>query len=253
MLSLGHPRVLFVCAELFPLAKTGGLADVCAALPRALLREGVDVRPMLPAYPSVLAGIEAAREVLRLADGGRILLARAPDSRLRLYLFDHPALFDRPGGLYQDAERRDWPDNHRRFAAFSRAATTLALHGDGAGWAPDLVHAHDWHAALVPALLALHDGPRPPSVLTIHNLAYQGNFPPQAAAEAGLPAALFRTEAAEFYGQISFLKAGISAADRLTTVSPTYAEEILTPAHGAGLDGVLRSRAADLVGNPERG
>ena len=105
------------------------------------------------------------------------------------------------------------------------------LHGDAAGWAPDLVHAHDWHAALVPALLALHDRPHPPSVLTIHNLAYQGNFPLYAAAEAGLPAALLRTGMAEFYGQFSFLKAGISTADRLTTVSPTYAREILTPEH----------------------
>ena len=113
---------------------------------------------------------------------------------------------------------------------------------------PDLVHAHDWHAALVPALLALHDRPRPPVVLTIHNLAYQGNFPLGAAAEADLPPALLRTGVAEFYGQFSFLKAGISTADRLTTVSPTYAREILTPEHGAGLDGVLRTRAADLVG-----
>ena len=243
-----YPRLLFVCAEFFPLAKTGGLADVCAALPRALLREGTDARVMLPAYPSVLESVEDAREVLRLPDGGRVLQARAPDNLLPLYLFDQPDLFCRPGSPYQDPERRDWPDNHRRYAAFSRAATVLALHGDATGWVPHLVHAHDWHAALVPALLALHDRPRPPVVLTIHNLAYQGNFPPDAAAEAELPASLLRTGVAEFYGQFSFLKAGISTADRLTTVSPTYAREILTPEHGAGLDGVLRTRAADLVG-----
>jgi starch synthase len=243
-----YPRVLFVCAELYPLAKTGGLADACAALPRALACEGIDVRLMLPAYPSALAAAEGPRAVLQLADGGRILRAHVPDSRLPIYLFDQPDLFDRPGGLYQDADRQDWPDNHRRFAAFCRAATMLALHGDGAGWAPDLVHAHDWHAALVPALLALQDRPRPPSVLTIHNLAYQGNFPLHEAAEAGVPAALLRTEVAEFYGQFCFLKAGISTAERLTTVSPTYAREILTPEYGAGLDGVLRTRAKDLVG-----
>jgi starch synthase len=244
----GYPRVLFACAEFYPLAKTGGLADVCAALPRALVREGVDVRLMLPAYPSVLAGVEDSREILLLADGGRLLRARAPDSRLPIYLFDQPDLFGRPGGLYQDADRRDWPDNHRRFAAFCRAAAMLAVHGDGTGWLPDVVHAHDWHAALVPALLALQNRPHPPSVLTIHNLAYQGNFPLHAAADADLPAALLRTEVAEFYGQISFLKAGISTADRLTTVSPNYAKEILTPEHGAGLDGVLRTRATNLVG-----
>jgi starch synthase len=243
-----YPRLLFVCAEFYPLAKTGGLADVCAALPRALAREGADARVMLPAYPSVLDSIEDAREVMRLPDGGRVLLARAPDNLLPIYLFDQPELFRRPGSPYQDPERRDWPDNHLRYAAFCRAATVLALYGDATGWAPDLVHAHDWHAALVPALLALQDRPRPPVVLTIHNLAYQGNFPLGAAAEAELPAALLGTGVAEFYGQFSFLKAGISTADRLTTVSPTYAREILTPEHGAGLDGVLRTRAADLVG-----
>ncbi len=243
-----YPRVLFVCAEFYPLAKTGGLADVCAALPRALAREGTDARVMLPAYPSVLESVVNAQEVLPLPDGGRVLLALTPDNLLPVYLFDQPDLFRRPGGPYQDPDRHDWPDNHRRYAAFCRAATALALHGDAAGWVPDLVHAHDWHAALVPALLALHDGPRPPVVLTIHNLAYQGNFPLGAAAEAELPAALLRTGVAEFYGQFSFLKAGISTADRLTTVSPTYAREILTPEHGAGLDGVLRTRATDLVG-----
>jgi starch synthase len=248
MRASGYPRVLFVCAELYPLAKTGGLADACAALPRALAREGIDVRLMLPAYPSALADAEGPRVVLQLADGGRVLRARVPDSRLPIYLFDQPDLFNRPGGLYQDADRQDWPDNHRRFAAFCGAATVLALHGDSAGWVPDLVHAHDWHAALVPALLALQDPPRPPSVLTIHNLAYQGNFPLHEAAEAGAPAALLRTEVAEFFGRFCFLKAGISTADRLTTVSPTYAREILTPEHGAGLDGVLRTRAKDLVG-----
>jgi starch synthase len=243
-----YPRLLFVCAEFYPLAKTGGLADVCAALPRALAREGIDVRVMLPAYPSVQAGVEGVREVPRLPDGGKVSRARTPDDHLPIYLFDQPDLFRRPGGPYQDPDRRDWPDNHLRYAAFCRAATMLAMYGDSEGWVPDLVHAHDWHTALVPALLALHDRPRPPSVLTIHNLAYQGNFPLCAAAEAGLPAALLRTGVAEFYGQFSFLKAGISTADRLTTVSPTYAREILTPEHGAGLDGVLRTRAKDLVG-----
>jgi len=243
-----YPSVLFVCAEIYPLAKTGGLADVCAALPAALANEGIDVRLMLPAYPTVLAGVEAVRQVRLLSGGGRILNARMPDSGLPIYLFDQPDLFARPGGPYQDPDRRDWPDNHRRFAAFCAAAATLALDGDIDGWVPDLVHAHDWHTALIPALFGLQTRPHPPSVLTIHNLAYQGNFPAGEAIEAGVPEALLHTGAAEFYGQMSFLKAGISTADRLTTVSPTYAREILAPECGAGLDGLLRSRAKDLVG-----
>ena len=125
---------------------------------------------------------------MRLADGARLLRGRVPDSGLPIYLFDQPDLFRRAGGLYQDADRRDWPDNHAPLRRLLPCGGALALHGDGAGWRADLVHAHDWHAALVPALLALHDGPRPPSVLTIHNLAYQGNFPLQAAADGGLPA-----------------------------------------------------------------
>ena len=167
-----------------------------------------------------------------------VLRGRVPDSRLPIYLFDQPDLFRRPGGPYQDENRRDWPGNLRRYAAFCHAE----------GWVPDLMHVHDWHTAPVPALLALQGTPRPPTILTIHNLAYQGNFPMYDAAGAGLPEALFNSGMAEFYGQFSFLKAGIGTADRLTTVSPTYAREILTPEHGARLDGVLRTRANDLTG-----
>jgi starch synthase len=239
--------LLLVSAEAYPLAKTGGLADVCAALPAALARAGVEVRLMLPGYCSALDGA-VGKHCLGFAGGGRLLLARMPDTDLPVYLFDQPDLFRRDGGLYQDADHREWPDNHLRFAAFCQAAAQLALHGDGAGWRPQLVHAHDWHAGLVPALLALEQPDRPPSVLTLHNLAFQGNFPRHETGAMGLPAALRDGDAAEFYGQFSFLKAGISYADRLTTVSPTYAQEILTPEHGAGLDGLLRQRATDLVG-----
>jgi starch synthase len=246
--SMPRLRLLFVRAEAYPLAKTGGLADVCAALPAALARAGVDVRLMLPGYRSALDGAVGKQDLGSFAGGGRLLHARMPDSGLPVYLFDHPDLFRRDGGLYQDPDRRGWPDNHLRFAAFCRAAAWLALHGDGAGWRPQLVHAHDWHTGLVPALLALEGPTRPPSVLTVHNLAFQGNFPRQATGAMALPAALCDSDAAEFYGQFSFLKVGISYADRLTTVSPTYAQEILTPEHGAGLDGLLRKRAADLVG-----
>jgi starch synthase len=185
-------RLLLVSAEAYPLAKTGGLADVCAALPAALARAGVDMRLLLPGYHSALDGAVGKQPIGGVADndGGGLLLGRMPDTDLPVYLFDHPDLFRRDGGLYQDAEHHEWPDNHLRFAAFCRAAARLALHGDGAGWRPQLVHAHDWHAGLVPALLALEGPTRPASVFTVHNLAFQGNFPRQQAATMGLPALL---------------------------------------------------------------
>ena len=241
-------RVLFATSELYPLAKTGGLGDACAALPAALVALGADIRPILPGYVSALDTAVHKRTLGPLPGGGLLLLGRTPDSFLPVYLLDWPELFRRPGGPYQDPDKRDWPDNLRRFAAFSAAAAQLAVQGDGHGWQPDLVHANDWHTGLLAAFLALHDGPRPPSMFTIHNLAYQGNFPLAEARALGLPDALLVPDGAEFYGQISCLKAGIRYADRLTTVSPTYAREILTPEFGAGLDGLLRARAADLVG-----
>jgi starch synthase len=245
----GHRlRVLFVASELFPLAKTGGLGDACAALPASLERLGADVRAMLPGYVSALDAACDKRTVARLADGACLLLARTPDTGLPVYLLDWPELFRRPGGPYQDSGKQDWPDNLRRFASFCAVAAQVARSGDGSGWQPDLVHAHDWHTGLLPAVLALHPGPRPASLFTIHNLAFQGNFPLDAARAQGLPEALLTPDGAEFYGQFSCLKAGIRYADRLTTVSPTYAREILTPAFGAGLDGLLRTRAGDLVG-----
>ena len=245
-----HARILFTASELYPLAKTGGLADACAALPAALAGLGADIRMMLPGYISALDAAVGKRCLAQLGEGAALLLGRTPDTGLPVYLLDWPELFRRDGGPYQDNERRDWPDNLRRFAAFCQAAARLALFGDGQGWQPELVHAHDWHTGLLSALLALHDGPRPRprTVFTIHNLAFQGNFPLESAHALGLPEALLGANGAEFYGQFSCLKAGIRYADRLATVSPTYAREILTPKYGAGLDGLLRARAGDLVG-----
>ena len=245
----GHfPRVLFVASELYPLAKTGGLADACAALSAALAGLGVDIRAMLPGYVAALDTACAKRTLARLPEGGTLLSARTPDTGLPVYLLDWPELFRRPGGPYQDGDKRDWPDNLRRFAAFCAAAAHLALHGDPQGWQPELVHAHDWHTGLLAAFLALHAGPRPRCLFTIHNLAYQGNFPLDVARALGLPEALLVPEGAEFYGQLSCLKAGIRYADHLNTVSPTYAREILTQEGGAGMDGLLRARAGDLAG-----
>jgi starch synthase len=242
------PRVLFATAELYPLAKTGGLADAAAALPAALSLLGADVRPILPGYVSALDSVRGKQTLAHLPAGGTLLFGRTPDTDIPIYLLDWPELFRRAGGPYQDPDRRDWPDNLRRFACFSAAAAHLALHGDAHGWQPDFVHANDWHTGLLVALLALHDGPRPSTMFTIHNLAYQGNFPLDAARALGLPEPLLGPEGAEFYCQLSCLKAGIRYADRLTTVSPSYAREILLSEFGAGMDGLLRARAGDLVG-----
>lgn len=241
-------RVLFTASEACPLAKTGGLADVCAALPAALTRLGTDMRLLLPGYLSALDIAEAKRKLVPLPDGGWLICGRMPDSGLPVYLVDRPDLFCRSGGLYQNSDRCDWPDNHLRYAALCDAAVRVAVHGDGAGWRPDLVHANDWHSGLIPARLALDSVSGPPTVFTIHNMAFQGNFPLAMIENLGLASCLLEPDGAEFYGQFSFLKAGIRYAGRLTTVSPTYAQEILTPEYGAGLDGLLRSRASDLVG-----
>lgn len=245
-------RVLFVSSEAFPLAKTGGLGDVCSALPATLARLGADVRLMIPAYPQALDVALNKRVVAEFHDligegGCRLIAGTMPDSGLPVLLFDAPALFGRAGGLYQDGDGRDWLDNHRRFAVFSHAAARVAA-GHIAGWQPDVVHANDWHTGLLPALLHQQGPQRPRSVFTIHNLAFQGNFPLQVFPELGLPPEVGTPEGIEFYGQLSFMKSGIRYADRLTTVSPTYASEILTPEHGCGLEGLLRSRAADLTG-----
>ncbi|MFN4087901.1 MAG: glycogen synthase GlgA [Alphaproteobacteria bacterium] len=244
-------RVLHAAAELYPLVKTGGLGDVTAALPAALAAQGVDARLLLPGFPGFMRGLAGVRPLAPLpaphwAGPATLCEARVPESGLLAYLVDAPALYDRPGHVYLGPDGRDWPDSHRRFALLGMAAAALAEGFDPA-WAPDVVHAHDWHAALAPVYLRVAGGGAA-SVLTIHNLAFQGLFPASAFADLDLPAMLFGLDGLEFWGRVSFLKGGLLAADRLTTVSPTYAAEILTPEHGMGLDGVLRGRAADLAG-----
>jgi starch synthase len=246
------PRVLFVSSEAFPLAKTGGLGDVCSALPATLARLGADVRLMIPGYPQALDAALNKHVLAEFHDlvgenGCRLIGGTMPDSGLPVLLLEAPLLFGRTGGLYQDGEGRDWHDNHRRFAVFCHAAARVAA-GDIAGWRPDVVHANDWHTGLLPALLRQDGTPLARSIFTIHNLAFQGNFPLQVFPDLGLPPEAGTPEGIEFYGQLSFMKSGIRYADRLTTVSPTYASEIMTPEHGCGLEGLLRSREADLTG-----
>lgn len=246
-------RVLFASSEIYPLAKTGGLADVSAALPKALAKLGVDMHLLLPAYPKAIELAEKKSIELELADfmgAGplRVISARTPDTGLPVWLVDCPPLFRRPGGPYQDQDRRDWPDNALRFAAFDHVAAQLAHGRLLEQWRADIVHANDWPTGLVPAILAEAPGQRPAILFTIHNLAYQGLFPAALYPQLGLAGDAFTPEGLEFHGRISFLKAGIRYSDRLTTVSPTYAREILTADYGCGLEGLLQRRAQDLVG-----
>jgi starch synthase len=246
-------RVLFASSEIFPLAKTGGLADVSAALPKALTALGVDMQLLLPGYPKAIESAVSKSVAVELGDfrgAGpmRLISARTPDTGLPIWLVDCASLFGRSGGPYQDEEGQDWLDNAQRFALFSHVAARLSLGQLLANWQADLVHANDWPAGLAPAILAGGPGPKPATVFTIHNLAYQGLFPAALYPQLGLPDAAFNPDGLEFHGKISFLKAGIRYSDRLTTVSPTYAREILTTEYGCGLEGLLQHRAQDLVG-----
>ena len=246
-------RVLFVTSEAYPLAKTGGLADVSRALPAALADRGIDVRLLMPGYPGALTRIEKPRftakiePILGVADAV-LISGKLPDTDVPVYLIDSPTLFRRTGGLYQDETGKEWPDNARRFAFLSHVGARIAMDRAHLAWQPDLVHANDWHAGLLPLLLALEEAPRPRTVFTTHNMAFQGNFPASALADIGIPDAFFSGGGIEFYGRISYLKAGLSYADRVTTVSPNYAKEILTPEFGCGLEGVLRSRGDKFCG-----
>ncbi|MCS6931706.1 MAG: glycogen synthase GlgA [Acetobacteraceae bacterium] len=241
--------VLAVASEAAPLVKTGGLADVVGALPAALAPHGIAVTTLLPCYPAVRAAAKGARALRSWPAlfGGPARLLAARHEGLPLLLLDAPHLYDRPGGPYLGPDGRDWPDNALRFAALSLAAAEVAR--EGAGRARfDLVHAHDWQAGLVGAYLRHAPGRRVPVVFSIHNLAFQGHFPAGIFPALGLPPEAFATEGVEYYGGVGFLKAGIWYADRITTVSPTYAAEIATPEGGMGLDGLLRARSAVLCG-----
>jgi starch synthase len=240
-------NVLAVVSEIFPLIKTGGLADVAGALPAALAAEGVAVRTLVPGYPSVLRALEGGVVVnTQHMFGGEARIVAAKAAGLELFVTDAPHLYAREGDPYRAPDGHDWSDNAFRFAALSRVALLLA-EGTVDGYRPDVVHAHDWQAGLTPAYLH-YAGAMTPSVMTLHNLAFQGQFPAYLLGELGLPGNSFTVQGVEYYGAIGYLKAGLQFADRITTVSPTYAAEIRTPAGGMGMDGLLRARADVLSG-----
>ena len=256
-------KVLYVCTELFPLLKTGGLGDVAGALPPALREAGCDVRVLLPGFPSILRGVETnrlartsplalpARYGPDLSSAGlneppSLRQATLPVSGLATYLLDVPALFDRPGDPYEDTRG----DNAIRFALLAWTAACLGQ-GLDPHWQPDVVHCNDWHTGLAPLYLRQIAMPGPPlaaSVFTVHNLAYQGTFPRPVFWQLGLPDYLFGINGIEYWGMVSFMKAGLQSADRITTVSPTYAREIMAPEQGCGLDGLLRARSGVVCG-----
>jgi starch synthase len=242
-------NVLAVASEIFPLIKTGGLADVVGALPPALAAEDIRTITLIPGYPAMLRGLVDAAPVHDMPDlfGGPARVLRGRAAGLDLLVIDAPHLYARPGSPYNGPDGWEWPDNAVRFAALGAVAALLAG-GDVAGIAPDILHLHDWQTGLALAYLQFRGGRRPGTVMTVHNLAFQGRFPAGLLGTLGLPPAAFGIGGIEFYGDISYLKAGLVYADRITTVSPTYAAEICSPEGGMGFDGLLRSRAGVLHG-----
>lgn len=255
-------KVLYVCSELFPFLKTGGLADVSAGLPPELQALGCDVRILIPAFPAIASAACDVRPVAELPQGythwghspvlptASLALATMPGLDVPVYMLQSPVLYERPGNPYLGPDGKDWEDNPKRFAALGWAGACLGQ-GLDRDWVPDVIHCHDWHAGLTPAYVrAFVEAGRatPATVFTIHNLAYQGLFHRSVFPQLGLPGHYFDFRGLEFYGQGSFMKAAIQYSDRITTVSPTYAKEILMDLHGWGLEGLLRERSGVLSG-----
>jgi len=243
-------RILFATSEAFPLIKTGGLGDVSSGLPAALSAMAQDVRIVLPAYGDILAGelpLKKRAGISVYGEAVTVLEGAMPGSGVPVWLVDHPGCFNRRGNPYLDADGQPWQDNAERFALFCQAVVRIALDSAGLDWQPDIVHCNDWQSGLIPALLSRHTD-RPGTVFTIHNLAYQGNFPYSSFEALGLPESFWSPDALEFHEQMSFIKGGLVFADKITTVSPSYAEEIQTEAYGCGLHGLLAHHRDRLSG-----
>ena len=242
-------KLLFVASECAPFVKTGGLADVIGAVPKALTGLGADVRVLLPAYPALKPVMKGGRTVLKFDDlfGGPARLVARKAEGLNMLLLDAPHLFDRPGNIYLDQNGRDWGDNHLRFGGLSLVASEIAL-GMLKNWVPDVVNLHDWQASLAVAYMRQSGKACPPTITTIHNIAFQGMFDGGLLGTLGLGREYFTSEGFEYYGKINFLKAGIALSDKISTVSPTYARELIQPEFGMGMEGLLKARQGDLVG-----
>ena len=242
-------EVLSVAAEIYPLIKTGGLADVAGALPLALADKGVSMRTLVPGYPSVLAQAEGGRVVAQIDDlfgaPGRLIAGRF--AGLDLIIIDAPHLYDRPGNPYSAPDGWDWPDNWKRFAALGWLAAELAW-GLVDGYKPQVIQCHDWQAGLAPAYIKYGPESGIKTIMTVHNMAFKGFFGPEIFSQLRLPPQAFDVGGVEYYGGISYLKSGMECADYVTTVSPNYADEIRTPQFGMGLEGLLNGRADTVIG-----
>ena len=244
-------RILFCASEVYPLIKTGGLADVAGSLPHALKKLGHDVQIVLPAYASVMAQLKQP-PALRLETHIQQFLigirhTTLPGTRVPVWLIDCPELYQRQGNPYIDASGEPWPDNAMRFAIFNHAISAMAMDRYGLNWQPQIVHCNDWQTGLVPALLAQETW-RPATVFTIHNLAYQGVFDRATFEQLQLDEDFWHYERLEYHNHFSFIKGGLVYADRINTVSPTYAREIQSPEFGYGLQDILQHRADRLSG-----
>ena len=259
MTSASHPKVLFAVSEVYPLIKTGGLADVAGALPAALHALGVDIKLLIPGYREVLAKCRGATAFARLPNPFApaqqihpsevyLIESHLAESGLPVLIVAHDAYFDRAGGPYQAHDGAEWPDNALRFGLLSYVAAWLGSATNTTAWQPDIVHCNDWQTGLAPAYLRFQPGRKAPSIMTVHNLAYQGVFGADWVSTLKLPPESFKIQGLEFYGHLSFLKAGLFYCDRITTVSPTYAREIQHESLGFGMHGLLRERRGVLQG-----
>jgi starch synthase len=248
---LADLKVLFATSEVAPLIKTGGLADVSSALPAALRAIGVDVRVLVPGYNQVMSKLTKYQVEVTFDDlpgfPSARLLSSSMGNNIPLLVLDCPALYQREGGPYQNILGHDWPDNALRFGLLSKVAAILGCTDTPLAWQPDLVHCNDWQTGLAPAYLHFERG-AVPSIIAIHNLAFQGNFPPSTVQQLHLPASSYNIDGLEFYGNMSFLKAGLYYADHITTVSPNYAKEIQQEELGFGMQGLLTTRRDSLTG-----
>jgi len=242
-------KILFASSEVHPLIKTGGLADVAGSLPRALSELSQDIRIILPKYQSVKL-TEEVRFISTVRvnnQDANILETKLPDSDVIVWLVDCPSMFDVPGNPYVDESGNPWDNIADRFTLFSRVAVEVAMNRAHLDWHADVVHCNDWQTGLIPALLSIESN-KPSSVFTIHNMAYQGVFTQEVFDFLNLPKEIWHPSGVEFHKMLSCLKSGLSFADRITTVSPTYALEIQTPEYGYGLEGLLSHKHEILSG-----
>jgi starch synthase len=247
-------HVLFVTSEAFPLIKTGGLADVSGALPKAIVHLpefSGEIKILIPAYSGLLSKLASVKQIATIQALGqqcKLFMGKMPDSSIDVIAIQNDVLYERAGGPYADQNGNDWPDNALRFGVLSRVASLLTRNDSPLNWKPDLVHCNDWQTGLTPAYMKLVDHVTVKSIFSIHNMAYQGNFDRSQLNVLELPTQHFNISGFEFYEQISFMKAGLFYADHLSTVSPTYAKEIQTVTFGFGLQGLLATRQNNLTG-----